>query len=235
MGVHADDDVGIGLAKDQVPNRGAAEPSEWDVAELGHRVAEVLEVVGYPALRVVVDDDERRLVQNLRLEHPDGLDREVHAIEIVVRGHPDTQSAMLFGRAWLRDRVLCLFPSVQLADQTLENAPRVRGHRPSVSTWHRGHGSYNARPMPDVSEARPSKAPNLEISEVEDGVVVYQDEPERVHHLNRSAALIFELSTGDRTVGDIAEELRAVFAMSEAPHDLVADCVRQLYELSLIY
>jgi len=82
--------------------------------------------------------------------------------------------------------------------------------------------------MPDRNTDRPVRSPRLEVTAVRDGLVVYQDAPESVHHLNNTAAFVFELSTGERTVEEIAEEVRIGFGLEESPVDVVENCVRQL-------
>jgi hypothetical protein len=58
---------------------------------------------------------------------------------------------------------------------------------------------------------------DLEMHETEDGLIVYQESTDRVHYLNHTAAAVFELCDGRRSVEDIAEELRSLFALEEAP------------------
>ncbi|HLJ08243.1 MAG TPA: PqqD family peptide modification chaperone, partial [Acidimicrobiia bacterium] len=68
----------------------------------------------------------------------------------------------------------------------------------------------------------------------EDGLVVYQGRPERVHHLNNTAAFVFVLSTGDRTVAEIAEECRRHFGLDAPPLATVTTCVEDLRSLGLV-
>jgi len=88
--------------------------------------------------------------------------------------------------------------------------------------------------MFDATSDRPLQASNLEVTEVRDGIVVYQGAPERVHHLNNTAAFVFELSTGERTLEEIAEEVRLAFHLTEPPSAAVADCVGQLRRQGLV-
>ena len=41
-----------------------------------------------------------------------------------------------------------------------------------------------------------SQADNLEINEVPDGYIIYQSARDRVHYLNKTAAVVFELCNG---------------------------------------
>lgn len=88
--------------------------------------------------------------------------------------------------------------------------------------------------MSDATPDRPVRAPGLEVTELAEGLVVYQSAPERVHHLNATAAYVFELSTGERTVAEIAEEMRAAFGLSATPSDAVAACLGELREKGLV-
>jgi hypothetical protein len=85
-----------------------------------------------------------------------------------------------------------------------------------------------ADPVADVDAERPSKVGDLEVTEVEDGLVIYQARPERVHVLNQTASFVFDLCSGDRSIEEIAEEMRVMFRMTETPRDAVAQCVAEL-------
>jgi hypothetical protein len=56
-----------------------------------------------------------------------------------------------------------------------------------------------------------------EVDEVEDGFVVYQPDRNRVHYLNRTAALVLELCTGRLTTAEIAAVVQQAFDLSESP------------------
>lgn len=62
----------------------------------------------------------------------------------------------------------------------------------------------------------------LDITEVEDGLVVFVPTTRRVHHLNVTATLVFELCTGDNDEAAITEFVRAAFGLDEPPTDEVA-------------
>lgn len=88
--------------------------------------------------------------------------------------------------------------------------------------------------MGDPGSERPAQVADLEVTEIDDGLVVYQGRPERVHVLNRTAAFIFELCSGERSVEEIAEEIRLAFRLSDTPHGAVAQCLAELRAQSLI-
>jgi hypothetical protein len=78
------------------------------------------------------------------------------------------------------------------------------------------------------SGRRPRRADALEVSEVVDGLVVYQADPDRVHYLNNTAAVVFELCTGDNTEAEIAELVGRAYGLDEPPRREVASCLEHL-------
>lgn len=82
---------------------------------------------------------------------------------------------------------------------------------------------------------RPQKAAGLIDGEVVDGLMVLQDGTDRVHHLNPSAAVIFELCDGVRTIADIATEVAQLYGLADVPLDDTAACVAQLREEGLVH
>ena len=47
------------------------------------------------------------------------------------------------------------------------------------------------------------RADGLDVNEVPDGYVIYQTDADRVHYLNKTAAIVFELCDGARGTDDI--------------------------------
>ena len=88
--------------------------------------------------------------------------------------------------------------------------------------------------QPDTSSVRPKQVEELEVNEVDDGLVIYQRRPERVHYLNGTASLVFELCTGEHSPEDIARLLGLAFALVEPPCDEVRTCVEQLRSLGVV-
>ena len=68
-----------------------------------------------------------------------------------------------------------------------------------------------------MSDERPRRRSDLDLTEVEDGFVAYDDTTNRVHHLNTPLVAVFELANGDRTVTEIAEAVAADFGLDEPP------------------
>jgi hypothetical protein len=74
----------------------------------------------------------------------------------------------------------------------------------------------------------PTQVSGLDITETDDGLVVFQPVTRRVHHLNVTAALIFELCTGANSDEQIVALLRQAFALDTAPTDEVATVIASL-------
>lgn len=70
--------------------------------------------------------------------------------------------------------------------------------------------------------------------ETADGMVVYQTEIEKVHYLNPTAAIVFELCDSRQTADAMARFLQTMFELTEAPAAEVADCIRDLIGEGLI-
>jgi len=80
----------------------------------------------------------------------------------------------------------------------------------------------------------PRQASSLEVNEAEDGLVVYDPAHEMVHHLNESAALIFDLCDGSRDVAAIARVVGEAFRLDPPPRDETLAGLRELEDQELI-
>jgi hypothetical protein len=85
-----------------------------------------------------------------------------------------------------------------------------------------------------MSEERPEAAPELDVHEVEDGLVIYDLRSERVHYLNETASLVFVLCTGKHDVARIVELVGEAWKLAEPPAAEVAACLVQLRDEGLI-
>jgi hypothetical protein len=86
-----------------------------------------------------------------------------------------------------------------------------------------------------VLTERPVRAEGLEVHEVDDGLVVYQSQPEeRVHHLNNTAAIVFELCDGQNTPSEISGQLAGAFGLSEVPDQVAENCIADLWSKGVI-
>lgn len=73
-----------------------------------------------------------------------------------------------------------------------------------------------------------------EVSQMSDGLVVYQASRERVHYLNPTASLVYDLCGEVRSASAIAAYLQDEFTLLEPPGDEVALCLEQLLAEGLI-
>jgi hypothetical protein len=76
--------------------------------------------------------------------------------------------------------------------------------------------------------------PGCEISEMPDGLVIYQADGEVVHYLNPTASLIYELCGDNLTAEAISVHLQDAFALPERPQAEVVACIDDLVGKGLI-
>ena len=77
-------------------------------------------------------------------------------------------------------------------------------------------------------------ADGIEISEIPDGRVIYQSSMERVHYLNPTAVVVFELCAMKRPVAEIVEFLQTAYQLSTPPAAEVHDCITSLLNEQLL-
>jgi Coenzyme PQQ synthesis protein D (PqqD) len=80
----------------------------------------------------------------------------------------------------------------------------------------------------------PRVAPNLDINDADDGLVVYQEATDKVHHLNPTAAAILGLCDGTRSAPQIAEALGELFSLDNVPLAETEGCLTDLRREQLI-
>ncbi len=81
----------------------------------------------------------------------------------------------------------------------------------------------------------PRKSDGLEIDQVEDGFVVYQQDRARVHYLNPTAKLILELCDGTLTSAQIAALIEEAFSLPAPPRQEVDDALATLATEGLVH
>jgi hypothetical protein len=77
-------------------------------------------------------------------------------------------------------------------------------------------------------------ADNLEVHEVSDGYIIYQTARDRVHYLNKTAAVIFEFANGRRDRADIVSRVATAFELPPHMHEEVATCLNSLMREGLL-
>lgn len=83
-----------------------------------------------------------------------------------------------------------------------------------------------------MSQKTPNDLPqardDVEVFETDDGVVIYDPEGDRSHHLNPTASIIFFLCTGEVDESTMARHLADVYELDGPPEDEVAQCLTTL-------
>ena len=85
-----------------------------------------------------------------------------------------------------------------------------------------------------MSALAPEPAPDLDVHEVEDGLVVYDLTNDRVHYLNPTASLVFALCDGKHDIEEIIEMVRAAWELPDRPEVEVLACLEQLRDEGVI-
>jgi glycosyltransferase involved in cell wall biosynthesis len=80
----------------------------------------------------------------------------------------------------------------------------------------------------------PTRRDGLEVNDVADGCVVYDAASDRVHYLNGTAAIVFELCTGDISVDEMAAFLQRTFELDAPPREETDACLARLREEGLL-
>lgn len=81
---------------------------------------------------------------------------------------------------------------------------------------------------------RPQRAHDLDIEPAPDGVLVYQQQRERVHFLNPTAALVLESCDGSLAAHELPGLVAAAFGLDTPPADDVAACVASMLDEGLL-
>ena len=73
-----------------------------------------------------------------------------------------------------------------------------------------------------------------EIKVVPDGGMIYQPSRERVHYLNPTALVVYELSIAGRTIKEIESFVGDAYGLAEPPAEAVRNCLELLLKEGLI-
>lgn len=75
-----------------------------------------------------------------------------------------------------------------------------------------------------------SRPENLDVHETDDGLIVFDPATDRVHHLNHSAGILFELCTAPHDAVELAQMAAALYEVDELPIEEVQAGLRQLVD-----
>ena len=78
------------------------------------------------------------------------------------------------------------------------------------------------------------RAEGLDVNEVPDGYVIYQTAADRVHYLNRTAAMVFELCDGARGSDDIVARVGQMFELEGTADGEITACIQSLLKEGLV-
>lgn len=79
-----------------------------------------------------------------------------------------------------------------------------------------------------------SAVTGLEVSQVPDGATVYQADRERVHFLNPTALIVFELCGMGKSAGEIEDFVTDAFGLATAPTEEIHRCLQSLVDEGLV-
>jgi hypothetical protein len=78
------------------------------------------------------------------------------------------------------------------------------------------------------------RAPGLEVHEVPDGYIVYQEARDNVCYLNKTAAIMFEFCDGKLDTDDIVTRVAKAFDLGLSAHAEIRACMDSLVKEGLI-
>ena len=78
------------------------------------------------------------------------------------------------------------------------------------------------------------RAEGLDVNEVPDGYVIYHTAADRVHYLNKTAAIVFELCDGARGASDIVARVGQMFELHGKADSEIEACIQSLLKEGLV-
>ena len=81
----------------------------------------------------------------------------------------------------------------------------------------------------------PVKADHLEISQIPDGYLIREPAGERLHYLNRTATLVFELCDGRTDAAAIPTLVQQLYGLDSPPVAVVEECLGRLVGEGLLH
>ena len=74
----------------------------------------------------------------------------------------------------------------------------------------------------------------IETNAAPDGVMVYQEARDKVHFLNQTAVIVFELCGMNKSVTDIETFIAEAYGLPTSPSEAVRTCLQSLLDEELI-
>ncbi len=79
-----------------------------------------------------------------------------------------------------------------------------------------------------------TRVDGLEVHEAEDGLVVFNPATDRVHHLNATASVLFELCDGTRETHELTQLVADLFSLEEPQDEAVETGLRLLIDQEVL-
>ncbi len=70
----------------------------------------------------------------------------------------------------------------------------------------------------------------LEVHEADDGLIIFNSSTDRVHHLNQTAGVLFELCLQAQTLADLLESMQQLYQLQRTPLDEIQQTVTKLVD-----
>ena len=83
-------------------------------------------------------------------------------------------------------------------------------------------------------ELRYSPVDGMQVHETDDGLIVFDPETDRVHHLNFTAGALYTLCSRGSRRDELAERFARLFELDETSASDVDDCLEQLVKDGLL-
>jgi hypothetical protein len=68
----------------------------------------------------------------------------------------------------------------------------------------------------------------LEVHEADDGLIIFNAGTDRVHHLNQTAGVLFELCLQAQTLAGLLESMQQLYELEQMPLDEIRQTVSKL-------
>lgn len=88
--------------------------------------------------------------------------------------------------------------------------------------------------MTETNDPSLEQAPGLQVHEADDGLIVFDPENDRVHHLNASAGVLFSLCDRPQTNKQLARLFLQAYELSEDNAPQVQQSIDQLISEGLL-
>jgi len=85
-----------------------------------------------------------------------------------------------------------------------------------------------------MSEPSYIRVQDTQVHETEDGLIVFDPASDRVHHLNFSAAVIYELCGEIRTQSELVKEFATLYELEEAPVDDIKKSIGEMLSTGIL-